>query len=183
MTTSKPRFGMVIDTRKCVGCMDCVVACQTENDVPQGYCRDWIATEVRGTFPHLTMEIRSERCNHCDNPPCVSCCPTGASHVANPGKVVLVTANKCIGCKACIASCPYDARFVHPKGYVDKCTFCHHRTKDGGMPACVSVCPTRCMYFGDLDDPKSQVAELLRTRKYHVRLPEAGTGPRVFYLT
>ena len=67
-----PSFGMVIDTRKCVGCMDCVVACQAENDVPAGYCRDWIVTEVRGTFPTLTTEIRSERCNHCDNPPCVN---------------------------------------------------------------------------------------------------------------
>jgi len=174
---------MVIDTRKCVGCMDCVVACQTENDVPAGYCRDWIATEVRGEFPHLAMEIRSERCNHCDNPPCVSCCPTGASHVAEPGHVVLVTANMCIGCKACIAACPYDARYVHPDGHVDKCTFCHHRTQDGLDPACVSVCPTHCMYFGDLDDPKSQVNELLRTRKFHTLLPEAGTRPRVYYLT
>ena len=128
------RFGMVIDTRKCVGCMDCVVACQTENDVPHGYCRDWITTEVRGEFPHLGMEIRSERCNHCDNPPCVSCCPTGASHVEEHGKVVLVTASKCIGCKACLAACPYDARFVHPDGYADKCTFCYHRTKDGEGP-------------------------------------------------
>ena len=143
-----PRFGMAIDTRKCVGCMDCVVACQTENDVPHGYCRDWITTEVRGEFPHLALEIRSERCNHCDNPPCVSCCPTGASHVEGYGKVVLVTANKCIGCKAC-----------------------------------VSVCPTHCMYFGDLDDPKSTVGELLRTRPWHTLLPEAGTRPRVFYLT
>jgi Fe-S-cluster-containing dehydrogenase component len=177
------RFAMVIDTRKCVGCMDCVVACQTENDVPHGYCRDWITTEVRGAFPHVALEIRSERCNHCDNPPCVSCCPTGASHVEDPGHVVLVTAGKCIGCKACIASCPYEARFVNPKGYADKCTFCYHRTKDGGMPACVSVCPTHCMSFGDLDDPKSTVSALLRTRPWHVRLPEAGTGPRVFYLT
>ncbi|HRI17944.1 MAG TPA: hypothetical protein PL196_05435 [Burkholderiaceae bacterium] len=88
------RFAMVIDTRKCVGCMDCVIACQTENDVPNGYCRDWIATDVRGQFPHLTMEIRSERCNHCDNAPCVACCPTGASHVAEPGHVVLVTPDK-----------------------------------------------------------------------------------------
>jgi Fe-S-cluster-containing dehydrogenase component len=177
------RFGMVIDTRKCVGCMDCVVACQTENDVPSGFCRDWITTEVRGTFPNLTMEIRSERCNHCDNPPCVSCCPTGASHVEDFGKTVQVTANKCIGCKACIAACPYDARFVHPKGYVDKCTFCIHRVKDGLDPACVSVCPTHCMHFGDLDDPKSAVNDLLRTRRHHSLLPEAGTRPRIFYLT
>jgi Fe-S-cluster-containing dehydrogenase component len=150
------RFGMVIDTRKCVGCQDCVVACQTENDVPQGYCRDWITTEVRGTFPQLTMEIRTERCNHCDNPPCVSCCPTGASHVEEFGQTVQVTANKCIGCKACIASCPYDARFVHPKGYVDKCTFCLHRVKEGKDPACVSVCPTHCMSSATWTTPRAR---------------------------
>ncbi len=103
------------------------------------------------------MEIRSERCNHCDNPPCVTCCPTGASHVSDFGIRCKVTANRCIGCKACIAACPYGARFVHPKGYVDKCTFCDHRVKDGKDPACVSVCPTHCMHFGDLDDPKSSV--------------------------
>ena len=118
-----PRFGMVIDTRKCVGCQDCVVACQVENDVPLGHCRDWITTEVRGTFPQLNMEIRTERCNHCDNPPCVTCCPTGASHVEEFGKIVLVTHDLCIGCKACLASCPYDARFIHPEAYADKCTF------------------------------------------------------------
>ena len=136
------RYAMAIDTRKCVGCSDCVVACQTENDVPRGYCRDWIVTELHGEFPQLTMEIRSERCNHCDRAPCVDCCPTGASHVEELGKTVQVTAGKCIGCKACIAACPYGARYVHPEGYVDKCTFCAHRVKDGLDPACVSVCPT-----------------------------------------
>jgi Fe-S-cluster-containing dehydrogenase component len=95
---------------------------------------------------------------------------------------VQVTANKCIGCKACISACPYGARFVHPEGYVDKCTFCAHRVKEGKDPACVSVCPTHCMSFGDLDDPKSTVSVLLRTRKAHTLLPEAGTRPRVFYL-
>ena len=177
-----PRLGMVIDTRKCVGCMDCVVACQTENDVPHGYCRDWITTEVRGEFPRLSMEIRSERCNHCDNPPCVDCCPTGASHVEPFGKTVQVNASRCIGCKACLAACPYDARFIHPDGYADKCTFCLHRVKDGKLPACVSVCPTSCMHFGDLDDPKSAVSALLAGRKWHTLLPEAGTRPRIFYL-
>jgi Fe-S-cluster-containing dehydrogenase component len=178
-----PRFGMAIDTRKCVGCMDCVVACQIENDVPAGYCRDWIQTEVRGEFPNLRMEIRSERCNHCDNPPCVQCCPTGASHVEDFGKVVLVSAGKCIGCKACVAACPYDARFIHPDGYADKCTFCLHRVKEGKDPACVAVCPTHCMVFGDLDDPASPVNQLLNSRPHHALLPEAGTRPRVHYLT
>lgn len=177
------RFGMVIDTRLCVGCTDCVVACATENRVPVGYCRDWIVETVQGRFPHARLEIRSERCNHCDEPPCVDCCPTGASHVHPVGKVVLVDHDLCIGCKACLASCPYDARFVHPDGYADKCTFCHHRTSKGQDPACVSVCPTRCMHFGDLDDPESEVSRLLASRASHALKPEAGTGPRVFYLT
>lgn len=177
------RFAMAIDTRRCVGCMDCVVACQTENEVPLGHCRDWVTTEARGSFPDVTLEIRSERCNHCDDPPCVSCCPTGASHVDPYGSVVLVTPGRCIGCKACISACPYDARYVHPDGYVDKCTFCIHRVKAGQAPACVEVCPTRCMTFGDLDDPRSAVSALLRSRPHHVLLPEAGTGPRIFYMT
>jgi Fe-S-cluster-containing dehydrogenase component len=176
------RFGMVIDTRKCVGCTDCVIACQTENSVPAGYARDWIATVASGTFPTLSLQIRSERCNHCDNPPCVACCPTGASHVAQPGAIVKVTGNRCIGCKACVAACPYGARFVHPDGYTDKCTFCDHRVQQGKDPACVAVCPTTCMSFGDLDDPKSAVSRLLNSRKPRALLPEAGTQPRVFYI-
>lgn len=177
------RLGMVIDTTKCVGCMDCVVACKTENDVPEGLNRDWITTETRGRFPNLRMEIRSERCNHCDNPPCVYCCPTGASHVHDPGGIVLVDPEKCIGCKACLASCPYDARYIHPKGYADKCTFCVHRVENGQEPACVAVCPTHCMYFGDFDDPNSAVSRLLRERDHHALLPGAGTGPRIHFLT
>ena len=174
---------MVIDTVKCVGCMDCVVACKTENQVPEGFNRDWIAYDVTGTFPTLHMEIRSERCNHCDNPPCVSCCPTGASHVHDVGGVVLVDPDKCIGCKGCVASCPYGARFIHPDGYADKCTFCIHRVEQGLKPACVSVCPTHCMHFGDLDDPNSDVSQLLASRNHHVLMPDAGTKPRIFYLT
>ncbi len=174
---------MVIDTVKCVGCMDCVVACKTENQVPEGFNRDWIAYDVTGTFPTLHMEIRSERCNHCDNPPCVSCCPTGASHVHDVGGVILVDPDKCIGCKGCVASCPYGARFIHPDGYADKCTFCIHRVEQGLKPACVSVCPTHCMHFGDLDDPNSDVSQLLASRNHHVLMPDAGTKPRIFYLT
>jgi Fe-S-cluster-containing dehydrogenase component len=163
--------------------MDFVVACKTENEVPEGYCRDWIATEVRGRFPTVAMEIRSERCNHCDRPPCVTCCPTGASHVEPFGALVLVERDLCIGCKACLAACPYDARFIHPEGYADKCTFCVHRVKEGLEPACVAVCPTRCMYFGDLDDPESEVSRRIASRPHHALLPEAGTRPRIFYLT
>lgn len=175
------RYGMAIDTNKCVGCSDCVVACQTENNVPIGYARDWIVERVDGSFPNLALEIRSERCNHCDDTPCVRTCPTGASHIIQGG-IVKVTHEECIGCGACIQSCPYDARYAHPEGYVDKCTFCDHRIADGQDPACVSVCPTYCMHFGDLDDPNSEVSKKIATRKWKVLAPEVGTKPQIFYL-
>ena len=172
---------MAIDTRKCVGCSDCVVACQTENNVPVGFCRDWVVEVVDGTYPNVSIELRSERCNHCNNSPCVRCCPTGASHFEDGG-IVVVNPNKCIGCGACIESCPYDARYSHPEGYVDKCTFCIHRVRQGSDPACVSVCPTKCMYFGDLNDPNSRIVNVLKNRKHKSLAPEAGTQPQIFYL-
>ena len=172
---------MAIDTKKCVGCSDCVVACQTENNVPIGYTRDWISETVSGMYPNLELEIRSERCNHCDNTPCVRTCPTGASHIIEGG-IVKVTPIECIGCGACIESCPYDARFFHPDGYVDKCTFCDHRVKNGQKTACASVCPTHCIYFGDIDNPNSEVSKIIAKRKYKVLAPEAGTKPQIFYL-
>ena len=175
------RYAMVVDTTLCVGCQACVLACKAENNVPDGFCRVWIVEEVRGEFPSLSMEIRSERCNQCSYPPCVDVCPTGASHV-NEGGIVLVEHDKCTGCKACIAGCPYDARFINPDGYADKCTFCLHRVQKGQQPACVGVCPTYCLTFGDLNDPSSDVSRLLRTRKYKVNRPETGCEPNVYFL-
>jgi len=173
---------MAIEVNKCVGCADCVVACQTENNVPIGYSRDWIVERVRGEYPNLNLHFETQRCNHCEDTPCVRTCPTGASFVIEGG-IVKVTHNECIGCGACIESCPYDARFQHPDGFVDKCTFCHHRLEKGQLPACVEVCPTKCMYFGDLDDPNSEISQLLKTRKHKTLAPEAGTKPNVYYLT
>ncbi len=181
MSPRMKRYAMTVDTRLCVGCKSCVFACQAENAVPSGYCRDWIVEEVRGEFPTLSAEIRSERCNHCSDPPCVAACPTGASHV-NEGGVVLVSHPKCTGCKACIAACPYDARYVHPKGYVDKCTFCLHRVRRGLQPACVSICPTGTLTFGDLNDPSSDVSKKLQSRAWKVKSPESGARPNVYFL-
>lgn len=197
---TRRRYGMAVDTRRCVGCNACVIACKTENALPEGGFRDWVVQEVWGTFPDLSMQIRSERCNQCGDAPCVAACPTGASHVAEGG-VVLVTASKCTGCKACMAACPYGARYVHPDGHVDKCTFCLHRTgaRAQGPPgtaasgahapasparttACAEVCPTRSITFGDLSDPDSAVSRLLATRRHEVVREEAGTRPSVFFL-
>jgi Fe-S-cluster-containing dehydrogenase component len=176
------RYAMAMDTRKCVGCADCVVACQTENNVPIGFCRDWIVESVRGTYPDtVQMHFQSERCMHCENTPCVRTCPTGASHVIEGG-IVKVTHNECIGCGACIEACPYEARYFHPEGYVDKCTFCDHRIAQGMNTACVDVCPTSCLIFGDLDDPKSPVSVALKENDYYVLAPGAGTQPQLYFL-
>ncbi len=177
----KKRYAMAVDTRRCVGCNACVIACKTENRLPSGGFRDWIVQETTGTFPGLAMEIRSERCNHCGNAPCVAACPTGASNVQEGG-VVLVDHAKCTGCKACIASCAYGARWVHPDGYVDKCTFCLHRVEKGRQPACVETCPTRSLTFGDLADPESPVARLVRSRRTKVLRPETGNEPNLYFL-
>lgn len=175
------RYAMTVDTRRCVGCNACVLGCKAENALPEDGFRDWITTETRGTFPELSMEIRSERCNHCSNAPCVSACPTGASHVSDGG-TVLVDPSKCTGCKACIAACPYDARYVHSDGHVDKCTFCLHRVARGDQPGCVSNCPTRALHFGDLNVPDSEVSQLLRSRRYRTLKPELGLEPNVYFL-
>lgn len=180
---AEKRYAMAVDTRTCVGCSACVIACKTENDVAVGYSRDWVVTETSGTFPDLRMEIRSERCNHCEDAPCVAACPTGASHYG-PGGVVLVDDDKCTGCKACIAACPYGARFVDPRTHtVDKCTFCVHRIEKGiPTTACQEICPTESIHFGDLNDPDSEITRLLKTRAWYTLLPEAGTKPKHFYL-
>lgn len=178
------RYAMVIDTLICIGCGDCVTACKAENQMPDGLTRDWVVEKTTGEYPNLSTEFRSERCNHCSHATCVYVCPTGASHYWRDTNIVLVDGGKCTGCKACIASCPYDARLImHPEGYVDKCTFCHHRVEKGLDPACVSTCPTHCMYFGVLDDPASEVSRLLRTRNYKTLLQETGNQPNVYYLT
>lgn len=178
----KKRYAMAIDTRRCVGCSACVLACKAENRLEAGHVRSWIAAETRGTYPHLAMEIRSERCNQCDDSPCVTNCPTGASWTADGG-IVLVDRDLCTGCKACIAACPYGARTITSKGTADKCTFCFHRVAKGELPACVSNCPTKAMVFGDLNDPDSEIACVLRERQSHVLQPEMGTKPNVYYLT
>jgi Fe-S-cluster-containing dehydrogenase component len=162
--------------------MACVVACKRENDVPEEHFRTRVVEVIEGEFPKLRMELRSELCNHCDNAPCVSNCPTGASHHSEDG-TVQINRTKCVGCKACVAACPYNARYMDPEvGFADKCTFCEHRLKEGKEPACVATCIGKSRIFGDLDDPKSNVSMILKEHDAHVLLKEAGTEPKVYYI-
>ena len=180
---SEPRYAMAVDTVTCVGCSACVIGCKEENAVPAGHSRDWVISETRGEFPDLSMTIRSERCNHCDNAPCVRACPTGSSHYG-PGGTVQVNDVKCSGCKACITACPYGARYVNPiSKTVDKCTFCMHRLEAGQTTtSCTDICPTASIVFGDLNDPNSPISRALARREHYALMPDAGTAPKHFYL-
>jgi Fe-S-cluster-containing dehydrogenase component len=176
------RYAMAIDLKACVGCSACSVACTMENDVPVGIHRLWIRNTEIGAFPNLTVEFRPEQCNHCEEAPCVPVCPTGCCYVTEDG-IVDIDAHKCIACSACIAACPYDARSMHPDGYVTKCDFCRHRLEEGRMPACVETCPTLARSFGDLNDPNSAVSQAIRNADtVDVMRPELGVGPNVYYL-
>jgi tetrathionate reductase subunit B len=177
------KYVMVIDQSRCVGCMACIVACKNENDVPPEHFRTRVVENVNGKFPKLRMELRSELCNHCDHPPCVYNCPTGASYKDKKTGMVLLRHNRCVGCKACIAACPYDARYIHPVyGYADKCTFCSHRVEKGLEPACVKTCIGKSRIFGDIEDPDSQVSKLLRENYSYKLKSSSGTEPRIYYI-
>jgi Fe-S-cluster-containing dehydrogenase component len=159
-----------------------MVACKTENELPEGNFRLRIREVVVGSFPDLQGEFRMEQCFHCDNAPCVSVCPTGATY-KTPEGIVLVDASRCTGCKACITACPYGMRYVHPGGYVDKCTFCEHRVAEGKVPACVETCPTGARAFGDLDDAPSPVRKAInRSRCVDVLKRQTGARPKLYYL-
>jgi len=186
----KRRYAMVIDLRRCIGCDACMTACKAEFDVPLGVFRTWVPYRVVGTYPNVRKQFLPRLCNHCDDPPCVRSCPVGATYKVEDGGFVLMHYDRCIGCKACMASCPYNARFMLPKhrtyteitGVVDKCTFCHHRVTQGLAPACVQTCIGRARIFGDLNDPHSEVSRLVSTLPTQVLRPEEGTKPHVFYI-
>jgi len=218
----KYRYGMVIDTRRCVGCRACVVACRAENKTPPGVSYTVVVEEaVANRFDDKPI-FMTKPCFHCENPPCVDVCPVSATFKRERDGIVVIDYDRCIGCRYCITGCPYGARYFDfgenypavaehtayahvpspeygqfrtrghgsPVGNVRKCTFCLHLQDAEGRydkaagrwPACAKTCTGRAIFFGDFNDPDSEVSKLVRERQ-PVRLKEElGTEPNVHYL-
>jgi molybdopterin-containing oxidoreductase family iron-sulfur binding subunit len=206
------RLGMVIDLERCVGCWTCATSCKANNNVGMGnwWLRilniegnhigspgDVMGAPVLNTVPFM--------CQHCENAPCVKSCPVGATYQRGDG-VVMQDPDLCIGCRTCMAACPYNVKVfnwsdpvqaveldegehlgfpnVKQRGrhVVEKCTFCAERLDAGEQPACVEACVTLTRTFGDLNDPTSEVSRLIRERNGFQVKPEFGTNPGVWYL-
>ncbi len=181
-TTATQRLAMVVDLRKCNGCHTCSVACKAEFEVPLGVFRSWVQIEEEGRFPLVKRVITPKLCNHCDKPPCINVCPVNATYARSDGTIV-IDENICIGCKACISACPYNARLLtEVKRTADKCDFCLHRYENGVVPSCVNGCPVSARTFGNLDDINSEIAKLVSKHQVQILKPELGTKPQVFYI-
>ena len=197
------KYGMVIDLKKCIGCHTCTIACKVENGTGPGVFWSQVIDREVGTYPSVKRIFIPRLCMHCDDPPCVRACPSGASYQRQDG-LVLIDQAKCIGCRYCSVACPYGARHFnkaragyfpqgftpyeellyqsHETGVVEKCNFCATLVDRGQQPACVRACPMNARTFGDLNDPRSEVAQLVRSKRAYRYLEEMGTKPSVFYL-
>lgn len=207
------RLGMVVDMTKCESeCTKCITACHETHNVPDiGNKKEeikWIwKEEYRDLFPETIRYLPEDRkdkpfltlCNHCDEPPCVRVCPTQATFKREDG-VVMMDFHRCIGCRFCMAGCPYGSRsfnfrdpepyiakvnpnFPHrTRGVVEKCNFCAERVDRGQLPACVEACPNKALTFGDLNDPKSEVRAIIAKTATQRRTADLGTEPSVHYI-
>jgi Fe-S-cluster-containing dehydrogenase component/formate-dependent nitrite reductase membrane component NrfD len=180
-TRGAVRWAKLIDHSLCIGCHACTTACKSENLVPLSVTRTYVKYVDVGVFPETRRAFQVTRCNQCDDAPCVAACPTSAMYRRADGIVDFDKA-ACIGCKACIAACPYDAIFINPADHsAEKCNFCAHRLDVGLEPACVTVCPTEAIRIGDLNDAASDVTRAVNRGVVAVRRPEKETRPKLFY--
>src|SRR6267143_649550 len=175
MTEQTPHinWAKVIDHTRCIGCHACTTACKSENEVPLSVTRTYVKHVDIGEFPQTRRAHQVTRCNQCAHAPCVTACPTTAMFKRADG-IVDFDKSICIGCKACMAACPYDAIFINPDdNSAEKCNFCAHRIDQGLEPACVVVCPTQAIIVGELGE--------LEREGLMVRRPEKETRPTLFY--
>jgi len=195
---------MLIDLSRCVGCNACSVACKASNATPEGVHFTHVDKVESGKYPNTVTLFFPRACMHCENAPCVTVCPTHASYKRSDG-IVMVDESKCIGCRYCIAACPYGARTYvkeiksyygnsssnsfeqtgyseYTIGTVSKCELCSKRVDQGYQPACVQTCPAVARKFGDLDDPNSDISKLISSSDAVQLLPELGTNPSFYYI-
>lgn len=203
-------YGMAIDTARCFGCHACAAACKVANNMPAGIAYNRVLTvggegldTAAGSFPNCEMSYLPFQCQHCENPACLEVCPTGATSKDEETGIVSVDSELCIGCESCIKACPYEGvrtllpddmgrhfeavvgEFdapAHKVGTVEKCTFCKNLIDRGEEPACMQLCPARARFWGDLDDPASDVSKAIEGRDYEKLQEDAGTNPSIFYL-
>ncbi len=198
------QLALIIDLNVCVGCSACVTSCKEWNSSgisgpmsdrnpygknPTGTFFNRVQTFEVGTYPNTETIHFPKSCLHCENPPCVPVCPTGASYKRPQDGIVLVDYDKCIGCKYCSWACPYGAREIDEQQRVmKKCTLCIDRIYDQSLPeaerkpACVLACPTSARIFGDVHDSESEVSQLIREQGGYTLMPEWGTKPANHYL-
>lgn len=177
------RYGIIHDETACIGCTACMEACREVNNVPEGVDRlKIIRTGPIGEYPDVRYDFYRHSCQHCEDPPCVDVCPTGASHIDPATGIVDVHDNLCVGCKYCIFACPYRVRFINPvTKAADKCDFCRHTNlAEGKLPACVLACPVEALTFGDLDDPASVISRKLATATTYRAKENLGTKPKMY---
>ena len=176
---------MIFDQNKCVGCGACKEACSETNHVPVGQLRMTLERQspLDGT-PGNRKYVRVS-CQQCSEPPCVRVCPTGAAHIDPATNIVTMDNSRCVGCKYCIAACPYNVRYINSETKVaDNCDFClKTKLANGEEPACVQACRHGALYFGDVNDPQSIISRLLRVKDTVRIRPHLGTEPSLRYVT
>lgn len=183
----RPHYSMVIRQDRCIDCERCKEACVKTNNVPEyGYRTTILEREIPIGPDEFQREFMPVLCNHCNQPPCVRVCPTKATYKDKKTGIVMMEYKKCIGCKTCMAACPYNARYFNEeKRAIDKCNFCFDTRLSKGekLTACAAACPADVRIFGDLSDPESRVYKLIHEpeRVVWVLRPETGAMPNVYY--
>jgi protein NrfC len=185
----EPHYAMLIYKDRCIDCERCLDACKQTNKVPQyGYRMTILGRKQTGiAASKMIREFLPVLCNQCNKPPCIRVCPTKATFKDEKNGIVLMDASLCVGCKACMTACPYNARYYNrDTESVDKCDFCFQRRLQNGenSTACVDACPADVLFFGDLTDEKSEIYNLLHEHEQEIMVlrPESNSKPNVFYL-
>ena len=185
----QPHYGMIVYKDRCIDCERCIEACAQTNNVPSyGYRNAILSRKLTGVAASkMIREFLPVLCNHCNRPPCVRVCPTKATYKDKKNGIVLMNESLCIGCKACMTACPYNARYYNRElGSVDKCDFCYRRRLQNGetTTACVEACPAGVLVFGDLSDQQGEFHKLIHKPEQTILVlrPVLGTMPNVFYL-